>query len=147
MNTQFFDVDLIMALLGGKVSVAISHKLNANFKRHQLPINDDMWLAMLYLREKDGVTQNSLCNSTYKDKAWMNRVMTKMEEAGLIIRRKGREDMRERRVFLTIEGRETAEKAYQVANRTLMQQLRGLSQEQILVCQETLRKVFENAAE
>lgn len=147
MSTQFFDVDLIMALLAGKVSLAISHKLDKNFRQYGIPINAEMWLVILYLREKDGVTQNSLCTSTYKDKAWMNRIVTKLENAGLILRRKGKEDQREKRVFLTLLGRETAEKAYQVANRTLMQQLRGLSSEQILVCQETLRKVFENATE
>ncbi|MCQ2267740.1 MAG: MarR family transcriptional regulator [Bacteroidaceae bacterium] len=147
MNTQFFDVDLIMALLGGKVSIAIAHKLNKNFRNHNIPITPDIWLVMLYLREKDGVTQNFLCTSTYKDKAWMNRTIGKMEAEELVLRRKGKEDLREKRVFLTIKGREVAEKAYQVANRTLMEQLRGLTTEQVIVCQETLRKVFENAAE
>ena len=47
---------------------------------------------------------------------------------------------------ITDEYKEIAEKAYQVANRTLMESLRGLSIREIKICQEVLRKVFENAA-
>jgi DNA-binding MarR family transcriptional regulator len=147
MNSQFFDVNLIMALLGGKVSAAINHKLEENFKKNEIALSPDFWLVMLYLREKDGVTQNYLCQATYKDKAWMNRTVGKMEKMGLITRLKGEDDQREKRVFLSKQGKEIAEKAYPVANRTLMESLRGLPIREIKICQEVLRKVFENAAD
>ena len=110
MNSQFFDVNLIMALLGGKVSTAINHKLEENFQKNDIALSPDFWLVMLYLREKDGVTQNYLCLITYKDKAWMNRTVGKMEKKGLITRHKGEDDQREKRVFLSEQGKEIAEK-------------------------------------
>ena len=77
----------------------------------------------------------------------MNRTVGKMEKMGLITRLKGEDDQREKRVFLSEQGKEIAEKAYPVANRTLMESLRGLPIREIKICQEVLRKVFENAAD
>ena len=147
MNNSFFDVDLIMALLGGKVSMAISHKLVQNFRRNQIPLNSDQWLVLLYLRARDGVTQNFLCTQTYKEKVWMTRTLNSLVAAGLVLRRQGKEDKRENRIYLTVEGRELTERAYQVGNRTLMESLKGLGSGEIKTCQEVLRKVFENATE
>lgn len=147
MNTPFFDVNLIMALLGGKVSVALNHKLAQNFKKYEIHLSTDEWLVLLILREKDGITQTLLGTTTYKDKAWVNRTINKMELNHLLLRKKGKEDNRERRIFLTLEGRSLAENAFQVANRTLMESLKGLTTTEIKICQDVLRKVFENAAD
>ena len=68
MIEQFnFDIRLIFAILNGKVSAAINRKLYRNFRQNGLEISPEQWTVLIFLWEKDGVTQQELCNATFKD--------------------------------------------------------------------------------
>ena len=80
MSEQFnFDIKLIFAILNGKVSAAINRKLYRNFRQYNVDITPEQWTVLLYLWEKDGVTQQELCNATFKDKPSMTRLIDNME--------------------------------------------------------------------
>ncbi len=67
MIEQFnFDIRLIFAILNGKVSAAINRKLSRNFRQNGLEITPEQWTVLIFLWEKDGVTQQELCNATFK---------------------------------------------------------------------------------
>ena len=75
MIEQFnFDIRLIFAILNGKVSAAINRKLYRNFRQNGLEISPEQWTVLIFLWEKDGVTQQELCNATFKDKPSMTRL-------------------------------------------------------------------------
>ena len=75
MIEQFnFDIRLIFAILNGKVSAAINRKLSRNFRQNGLEITPEQWTVLIFLWEKDGVTQQELCNATFKDKPSMTRL-------------------------------------------------------------------------
>ena len=69
-----FDISLIFAILNGKVSAAINRRLIRNFRENGLDITPEQWTVLLFLWEKDGVSQQELCNATYKDKPGMTRL-------------------------------------------------------------------------
>ena len=50
-----------------------------------------------------------------------------------------------RRIRLTGRGRQLEDKARFIADKTLKEALRGLSQEELNTCQETLRIIFNNS--
>ena len=76
MIEQFnFDIRLIFAILDGKVSAAINRKLYRNFRQNGLEISPEQWTVLIFLWEKDGVTQQELCNATFKDKPSMTRLI------------------------------------------------------------------------
>ena len=117
MIEQFsFDIQLIFAILNGKVSAAINRKLSRNFRQNGVEITPEQWTVLLFLWEKDGVTQQELCNATFKDKPSMTRLI----------------------------GRELEGKARFIANKTLKEALQGLTLEELKVSQDVLRKVFTN---
>lgn len=144
-NDSLFDTALIFALLNGKVSSALTRMLNRNFKENGLPLNADKWAILQNLDRKDGIMQQWLCDRTYIDKPSMSHLLDEMEHLDLVLRRKNPENRRERRVFLTVAGRDMVEKARYVAHRTLKEALQGLTQHEIRTCQEVLRKVFLNS--
>ena len=74
-----FDIQLIFAILNGKVSTAISRKLHRNFRQNGIEISPEQWTILLSLWEKDGITQQELCNATFKDKPSMTRLIDNME--------------------------------------------------------------------
>jgi DNA-binding MarR family transcriptional regulator len=145
MIEQFnFDIQLIFAILNGKVSAAINRKLSRNFRQNGIDITPEQWTVLLFLWEKDGVTQQELCNATSKDKPSMTRLINSMERQSYVIRVTGKQDRRENHIHLTQAGRDLEEKARLIANRTLKEALRGLSIDEIRISQNALKKVFNN---
>lgn len=138
------DLQLVFAILNGKVSTAINRKLSRNFRQEGVEITPEQWTILLFLWEKDGVTQQELCNATFKDKPSMTRLIDNMERQHLVVRISDKKDRRNNLIHLTKTGRELENKAYKIANATLEQALQGLSIEELKIGQEVLRKVFTN---
>lgn len=148
MLEQFnFDIQLIFAILNGKVSAAINRKLIRNFRRSGVEITPEQWTVLLFLWEKDGVTQQELCNATFKDKPSMTRLIDIMERQHLVVRIADKRDRRINLIYLTKTGRELESRARFMANKTLKEALRGLTLEELRVSQEVLKKVFANTKE
>ena len=140
-----FDISLIFAILNGKVSAAINRRLIRNFRENDLEITPEQWTVLLFLWEKDGVSQQELCNVTFKDKPSMTRLIDNMERQNLVVRIASKSNRRTNLVYLTRQGRELETRARTVANRTLKEALDGISIDELRVSQEVLRKVFSNA--
>ena len=93
---------------------------------------------------KDGVTQQELCNATFKDKPSMTRLIDNMEKLHLVIRVSDKKDRRTNKIHLTETGKKLEEKARFIANKTLKEALHGLTLEELRISQEVLRKIFNN---
>lgn len=145
MIEQFnFDIRLIFAILNGKVSAAINRKLSRNFRQNGLEITPEQWTVLIFLWEKDGVTQQELCNATFKDKPSMTRLIDNMERQHLVVRISDKKDRRTNLIHLTRDGKELEERARVIANQTLKEALHGITIEELSVSQEVLRKIFFN---
>ena len=138
MDPFKFDIQLIFAILNGKVSTAINRKLHRNFRQDGIDISPEQWTILLSLWEKDGVTQQDLCNATFKDKPSMTRLIDNMERQHLVVR------ISDKRDRLTKTGRELEGKAFIIANQTLKEALQDVSMEDLKIAQEVLRKIFTN---
>jgi len=145
MIEQFnFDISLIFAILNGKVSAAINRKLYRNFRQNGLEISPEQWTVLLFLWEKDGVTQQELCNATFKDKPSMTRLIDNMEKQHLVVRISDKKDRRTNLIHLTRSGRELEESARKITHQTLKEALEGISLEELRISQDVLRKIFYN---
>ena len=121
MIEQFnFDIQLIFAILNGKVSAAINRKLSRNFRQNGMEITPEQWTVLLFLWEKDGVTQQELCNATFKDKPSMTRLIDNMERQHLVVRISDKKDRRTNLIHLTKTGKELEEMARFIANKTCL---------------------------
>ncbi len=144
MELLDIDIRLIFAIMNGKVSSAINRKLQRNFSAAGISITPEQWTVMLHLAERDGVTQQQLCNAVYKDKPSMTRLIDAMERANLVERRPDPHDRRANTVHLTAHGHEVKERAQKTALVTLKEALRGLRLDDLRTCQGAMRTVFEN---
>ena len=144
MEQFSFDIKLIFAILNGKVSAAINRKLYRNFREYNLDITPEQWTVLLFLWEKEGVTQQELCHVTFKDKPSMTCLINNMEKQNLVKRTACDTDKRINLIYLTSYGRSLEDKSRYVANKTLKEALRGLTIEELRVSQDVLRKVFSN---
>ena len=117
---------LIFAILNGKVSAAINRKLSRNFRQGGVEITPEQWTVLIFLWEKDGVTQQELCNATFKDKPSMTRLIDNMERQHLVVRISDKNDRRINQIHLTRTGKSIENKACQIANATLKEALEGI---------------------
>ena len=142
-----FDIQIIFAILNGKVSAAINRKLYRNFRQNGMEITPEQWTVLLYLWKQDGVTQQELCNATFKDKPSMTRLIDNMERQHLVVRISDKADRRTNLIHLTKTGKELEEKAYEIVDQTLQEALNGITLDELSISQEVLRKIFDNTKE
>ena len=140
-----YDLQLILAILNGKVSSALSRKLSRNFQSYNVDLTPDAWTVLLYLWRQDGMTQQELCRATSRDKPAMTRLINAMERQGLVRRVNGEADHRENHIHLTQLARDIEGKARFVGYKTLKEALRGLSTEEQKTAQTVLKRVFSNS--
>ena len=145
MTEQFnFDINLNFAILNGKVSAAINRKLYRNFRLNGLEMTPEQWTVMIYLWEKDGVTQQELCNATFKDKPSMTRLIDNMERQHLVVRISDKKDRRNNLIHLTKTGKDVEPQARIVVSKTLKEALQGIEVKDLQISQDVLKKIFLN---
>lgn len=145
MTEQFnFDINLIFAILNGKVSAAINRKLYRNFRLNGLEMTPEQWTVMIYLWEKDGVSQQELCNATFKDKPSMTRLIDNMERQHLVVRISDKKDRRNNLIHLTKTGKDIEPQARIVVSKTLKEALQGIEVKDLQISQDVLKKIFLN---
>ena len=134
-----FDVTLIFAVLNGRVSAAINRRLVMDFNEKGIDISPEQLIW-----KKDRVTQQELCNITFKDKPNMTRLIDSLEKKGLAKRITDENDKRNNLILLTPEGKAIEEKAFLVANATMREALVNVTPQELAIGQDLLKKIFNN---
>jgi DNA-binding MarR family transcriptional regulator len=100
------------------------------------------YLAMLVLWETDGLTVKRLGERLRLDSGTLSPLIKRLEAAGLVERRRSREDERSVSVHLTGEGAALRTRALDVPRRMLGST--GLSPSELAGLRDTLRRVTEH---
>ena len=139
-----FDVTLIFAVLNGRVSAAINRRLVMDFNEKGIDISPEQLTVLSLLWKKDRVTQQELCNITFKDKPNMTRLIDSLEKKGLAKRITDENDKRNNLILLTPKGKAIEEKAFLVANATMREALVNVTPQELAIGQDLLKKIFNN---
>ncbi|WP_433243380.1 MarR family winged helix-turn-helix transcriptional regulator [Actinomadura nitritigenes] len=100
------------------------------------------YLAMLALWETDGPTVKRLGERLRLDSGTLSPLLKRLESAGLVERRRSRDDERSVTVHLTERGDALRARAADVPRRIL--EATGLDLQELLTLRETLRRVTAN---
>ncbi len=144
MDIFDFDSELVFAILNGKVSMAVNRKLYRNFKKAGLEFTPEQWTVLSNLWQQEGITQQDLCNATFKDKPSMTRLIDNLEKQELVERKADKTDRRTNLIFLTKKGKKLKETANQTVLTTMQEAFSGLEEEELQVARKVLKVVFEN---
>ncbi len=144
MDTIRFDRKLLFGVLNGRVSAAINRKMYRKFRTSGLEITPEQWTVLLYLWDKDGVSQQELCNATYKDKPSMTRLIDNLERMHLVVRVADKNDRRSNIIHLTKDARDIEKKVRELVHETFTEALEGVTPEVLASGELLLKTVFEN---
>jgi DNA-binding MarR family transcriptional regulator len=142
-NNQFKKGELY-SFITGKASTAIARRLQKNFKMAGIDITIEQWSVMYHLWKLDGLSQQQLCDATFRDKPSITRLVDNLEKLGLVKRVASKDDRRINKIYLTSQAADLQEQTMQVANQTLNEALSGVTNGQIEIAKEVLQMVYDN---
>ena len=142
-NNQFKKGELY-SFITGKASTAIARRLQKNFKQQNLDITIEQWSVLYHLWKEDGLSQQQLCDATFRDKPSITRLVDNLEKLKMVRRVASKEDRRINLIYLTKEAEQLQDQTMVIANQTLNEALDGVSNSQIEVAKEVLQRVYDN---
>jgi DNA-binding MarR family transcriptional regulator len=142
-NNQFKRGELY-SFITGKASTAIARRLQKKFNSAGLNLTIEQWSVLSILWKQDGISQQELCNATFRDKPSITRLVDNLEKLQLVKRVSSESDRRMNLIYLTKQAQRLQDPAMDLANQTLNEALEGVSPERIDVCREVLQIVYDN---
>ena len=132
------------SFITGKASTAIARRLQKNFKLAGLDITIEQWSVLYQLWKEDGMSQQQLCDATFRDKPSITRLVDNLEKLKLVKRVPSKDDRRINLIYITKEAELLQEQTMELANQTLNEALEGVTNGQIEIAKEVLQMVYDN---
>ena len=142
-NNQFRRSELY-SFITGKASTAIARRLQKNFKQQGVDITIEQWSVLYHLWKQDGLSQQELCDFTFRDKPSITRLVDNLEKQKLVKRVASKDDRRKNLIYLTPEALQLQVQTMDLANQTLNEALSSVTNGQIEIAKEVLQTVYEN---
>lgn len=147
MLNNYFKKGELYSFITGKASIAIARNLQKKFNRSSLNLTIEQWSVLYHLWKQDGLSQQDLCDATFRDKPSVTRLVDNLEKLNLVKRVADVNDRRINKVFLTKQAQKLEEQTMGLAEETLNEALKGVPAEHINLCKNVLQKVYENLNE
>ena len=142
-NNQFKKGELY-SFVTGKASTAIARRLQKKFNNANLNITIEQWSVLYHLWKQDGISQQDLCNATYRDKPSITRLVDNLEKLDLVKRVASDTDRRINKIYVTKHSQKLQEETMTLAEETLNEALETVPPDKIEVCKEVLKVVYDN---
>jgi DNA-binding MarR family transcriptional regulator len=142
-NNQFKRGELY-SFVTGKASTAIARRLQKKFNTAGLNLTIEQWSVLYHLWKQDGISQQELCNATFRDKPSITRLVDNLEKLNLVKRVASENDRRINLIFITKQAQKLQEDSMMLAEETLNEALEKVPADKIDVCKEVLQIVYDN---
>jgi DNA-binding MarR family transcriptional regulator len=143
INNQFKRGELY-SVLNAMAATAIARRLQKKFRYNELEITIEQWSILYHLWKQDGLSQQELCNKTFRDKPSITRLIDNLEKLKLVKRVANKEDKRVNSVFLTEAAKQLQDITINLANQTMDEALVGVTKSEIETVKNVLQKVYDN---
>ncbi len=104
---------------------SLHRRANAELRR-QFGVTADQFVVLSLLAERDGVSQQELCNRCYSDPSTTGALVRLMQGRGWVSRDTDPRDLRTRRVHLTRDGRQLQKRLWEAAGNSFHRDLWGV---------------------
>lgn len=142
-NNQFKKGELY-SFITGKASTAIARRLQKKFNAAGLNLTIEQWSVLYHLWKQEGISQQELCNATFRDKPSITRLVDNLEKLNLVKRVASENDRRINLIYLTKQAQKLQEESMILAEETLNEALETVPVEKVDVCKEVLQVVYDN---
>lgn len=142
-NNQFKRGELY-SVINGMASTAVARRLQKNFRQAGLEITIEQWSVLYHLWKEDCLSQQELCNRTFRDKPSITRLIDNLEKQKMVRRMPSKTDRRINLVCLTDAAKEIQDLTIEIANLTMNEALVDVNKEDIERVKIVFQKVYDN---
>ena len=115
------------------------------FARENYEITPEQYIVLSMLSEEALLYQNKLCEELHKDKSNMARILSVLEEKGLIEKIQATENKKQvNQIKITQKGKEVRDKITPTIQASRDKYLDGISQDEMYNCIKVLNKICDN---
>ena len=119
------------------------HNLNL-YSAHNFEITPEQYLVLNMINDDENFSQNKLCKLLYKDKSNMTRLISVLEEKGLIIKEQSESVKQGNVIKITEKGRELRAKITPVMLESRKNYLKDITQDDMYTCIKVLSQIQKN---
>lgn len=125
-------------------ALLLKREFNSAIKSNTIDVTPEQWAILNRLNEKSGLTQNEVAKLTFKDNANITRIVDKLESKGLVVRQPDSNDRRAWKISITKKGTEIRNSVEPLAIGVLNKATVGLSDDDVQLLNNTLKKLMDN---
>lgn len=144
MANSHFKRGELYSVINAMAAAAVARRMQKNFRDAGLDITIEQWSVLYHLWKEDGLSQQDLCNRTYRDKPSITRLIDNLEKQKLVKRTASKEDKRKNLIYLTDTAKDLQQHTIDLANRTMDEALVGINKDEIETVKQVLQKVYDN---
>ena len=144
MPNNHFKRGELYSVINGMASTAVARRLQKNFRNAGLEITIEQWSVLYHLWKEDGLSQQELCNRTFRDKPSITRLIDNLEKQHLVKRLASPTDRRINLVQLTEAAKDLQQITIDLANQTMAEALFGVDKKDIDTVKAVFQKVYDN---
>ena len=142
-NNQFKRGELY-SVINSMATTAIARRLQKNFRNAGLEITIEQWSILYHLWKENELSQQELCNRTFRDKPSITRLIDNLEKLKLVTRTASKTDRRINVVSLTNAAKKLQDITIEIANQTMDEALHNVSKSEIETVKSVFQKVYDN---
>ena len=143
MSKQFNPHDHF-GFLTGRVSRLIDYKVEAEKAKRMYSFPNSCMGILANLWAQDGIKQQDLADDMIRNKSSITKMILALEKDGLITRQIDEHDKRQKRIYLTKEGKEFKEFIIKKAKKGEKQAIKGLTQKEVITAKKVLQTIYNN---
>lgn len=119
----------------------VKERFNLLFNNKEMPITFDQWLMLNEIAEMSGLNQKTLAASLSKEVASVSRILNKLEQKQLVLRRANPDNLRELKLYLTPEGTELMERIEGLENKEFKSIFSNIYEQELNLVIDVLRRI------
>ena len=144
MPNSHFKRGELYSVINAMAATAVARRMQKNFREAGLEITIEQWSILYHLWKEDGLSQQDLCNKTFRDKPSITRLIDNLEKLKLVNRTASKDDKRKNLICLTDTAKELQQQTIDLANQTMDEALIGINKTEIETVKNVLQQVYDN---
>ena len=144
MSVFYFPPQESLGFMTATTDRLMSAALRRAMKEDGVGLTSEQWGSLVILWEKSGCTQDELAAALCVDKSSMSRILSLMEDGGLIIRRIDPDNARRKIICASDKAFALQKRSLDVAQRVMAEALDGVNADELAACFRVLDTVKKN---
>lgn len=128
----------------GQTMKLVKYKLMAKFKENDLDLSMEHFTILLFINEKDLLTQQDLANHFMRDKSIILRQVNTLIDMGYVVRSTDEDDKRKKNLILTDKGNKLLQFSKELSHQVSEELLDGISEEELEHFEHVISKIQQN---